>query len=630
MSADKKVVGVCVANIQDQAVQRQTAAICRTAKQRGYKAIIYSVYKKLDVVDRFACGEENIFDSMRMEEHAAVIILSEAIQNERVVRNIISKAQKLGLPVVSINHKYEGAYNVLLDYDKPFEEIVRHVIEHHKCRRINFIAGYRGNEFSDARIDIFRKVMAENGLEVEEDRIGYGDFWEKPTQELCEKWLSSDVKLPDAIICANDVMAITACMVLRNHNIHVPEDVIVTGFDGINLADCCSPNLTTAQDDTEKIGKYAFDVIQACSSGEKINPYDVKVGFSVRFSESCGCKKKDYINLNEHIMSLDGKNAQMRIKTSDIFMMMTNLTSGDSVGDVVRRYENYRSLFNVNEFKIFAFGRFFSGTDIISRYEVNRDFRALLVETDGDDAVVPLRVLAAGEEEELVGDMIERNDALFMFPMHWQDEIYGFMAASMDIENSDYAQLYEFILALEQVLGTLRKQAKLRNMYVRDSLTMLYNRYGFYSALKHDLFKMKKVRKKIFLASIDMDGLKRINDGYGHGEGDAAISRFASILSGCVAKYERMTCARFGGDEFMVFEIMREEDEADEYEGRLRDELYERLDAYNEVSGKPYRLEASYGAVLRKISGYDQLDAFMREADDAMYRCKETHHGRRM
>ena len=193
---------------------------------------------------------------MKMKKITALVILSESIRNKEIVKSLIDRAKSEGISVIVVNGWVEGCFNILLDYDSSFEKIVRHVIEYHGCKKVNFVAGFRGNEFSDARIEIYKRVLSENGISVDDNRIGYGDFWEMPTRRLCEQWFEDINDLPEAIICANDIMAITVLNELNNRGIKVPEDVIVTGFDGLELGQYCSPKLTTAKDDVMQLGKH--------------------------------------------------------------------------------------------------------------------------------------------------------------------------------------------------------------------------------------------------------------------------------------------------------------------------------------------------------------------------------------
>lgn len=75
------------------------------------------------------------------------------------------------------------------------------------------------------------------------------------------------MEFPQAIICANDAMAITACSILRERGIKVPEDVIVTGFDGIELEQYNSPRLTTAAADNDVLGEKIINAIDHMMNG---------------------------------------------------------------------------------------------------------------------------------------------------------------------------------------------------------------------------------------------------------------------------------------------------------------------------------------------------------------------------
>ena len=76
------------------------------------------------------------------------------------------------------------------------------------------MAGVPNNSFSDERLRVFKQVLLENNVTFEPKRIYYGYFWETPTMEAMDKMLEDEDELPEAIICANDMMAITVCDIL--------------------------------------------------------------------------------------------------------------------------------------------------------------------------------------------------------------------------------------------------------------------------------------------------------------------------------------------------------------------------------------------------------------------------------
>lgn len=162
-----------------------------------------------------------------------------------------------------------------------------------------------------------------------------------------------------------------------------------------------------------------------------------------------------------------------------------------------------------------------------------------------------------------------------------------------------------------------RMHVELRNLSTTDDLTGLTNRRGFIQRAAKELKMAEKVGRKCVLSFLDIDGLKEINDRYGHGEGDRALR----VLSGKLKKIfgEEAIIARIGGDEFTVFAPGSPEAR---FEAAL-DELRHRLDIYNFSRQNPYMLSVSAGVASYDPSSPCSIDALMSRADVSMYRDKE-------
>ena len=156
------------------------------------------------------------------------------------------------------------------------------------------MAGFKDNVYSEERIRVFKKVLVENGLPIIEENIGYGCFWELPTIDVLDKWFVEEKRdVPDAIICANDFMAITVSSYLQSLGYKVPEDCIITGFDGIKQAEYLPPNITTCKQDFDEMGRLIIDTIIRIEQGEQIQgPF--YIDFNIIYSQSCGCKALAY------------------------------------------------------------------------------------------------------------------------------------------------------------------------------------------------------------------------------------------------------------------------------------------------------------------------------------------------
>lgn len=156
---------------------------------------------------------------------------------------------------------------------------------------------------------------------------------------------------------------------------------------------------------------------------------------------------------------------------------------------------------------------------------------------------------------------------------------------------------------------------KLMEMSLTDELTGVRNRRGFYMLAEHELGLIRRQGIEGSVAFIDMDGLKDINDTYGHEAGSEAIATVARVLR---AQFrETDVIGRVGGDEFAVMIVNPQGQEAAMLR-RLDSDLAE----VNAMSGKPYRLAVSSGFVDGWAA--DDFEGLMAAADEAMYREKKA------
>ena len=122
--------------------------------------------------------------------------------------------------------------------------------------------------------------------------------------------------------------------------------------------------------------------------------------------------------------------------------------------------------------------------------------------------------------------------------------------------------------------------------------------------------------------SVDLDGLKPINDIHGHNEGDNAIITVAKTLNSIAINNEIVS--RFGGDEYVVAGVCDSPEYAQNYVDRLND----CLDYYNKNSHKPYVVSASSGIYCTQVSPEDNIiiDDLIKTADEIMYTQKQAKH----
>jgi len=158
----------------------------------------------------------------------------------------------------------------------------------------------------------------------------------------------------------------------------------------------------------------------------------------------------------------------------------------------------------------------------------------------------------------------------------------------------------------------------LRSMALLDELTGLYNRRGFTGLARQQLLLANRNARGFILLYLDLDDLKKINDSFGHLEGDLALKEIAGILQESFRISDII--ARLGGDEFVVININAGTQEVEALLERLNRELAKRNQE------RPFPLSLSIGVMVYDPQSPLSLDELLLRADREMYRKKALKH----
>ena len=248
--------------------------------------------------------------------------------------------------------------------------------------------------------------------------------------------------------------------------------------------------------------------------------------------------------------------------------------------------------------------------------------------------VIP-RNSASLENEVMTADVVETY-----VPIMKDDRLIGIFEIYYNISAErrkldaliyrSYGILFAIAIGLlVSVIVTYRKARKnieerdhaeemLRLLSLTDELTGLYNRRGF-STLSEQQFRIaNRDRKPLLLVSADLDGLKGINDTFGHAEGDLALIETAAILRECVRQSDIV--ARIGGDEFVM--LLTGGDEGFDTQ-KLVDRLQKLIDKHNRKRNSGWEIVISIGFARRSPDSGQSLDDLIVRADRMMYEEKK-------
>ncbi len=161
-------------------------------------------------------------------------------------------------------------------------------------------------------------------------------------------------------------------------------------------------------------------------------------------------------------------------------------------------------------------------------------------------------------------------------------------------------------------------EEKLRTLSLTDELTGLYNRRGFQTLIEMQFSIASRYKKGIYLLYADLDGLKTINDTYGHQEGDKALIETANLLKSNYRKSDII--ARIGGDEFVVVPVGTSKDNVKIINTRLQ----KAIDSFNDKRKLVYNLSLSAGFAYYDPKNPCTADELLKQADNLMYEQKKN------
>ncbi|RMF17939.1 MAG: GGDEF domain-containing response regulator [Candidatus Dadabacteria bacterium] len=191
-------------------------------------------------------------------------------------------------------------------------------------------------------------------------------------------------------------------------------------------------------------------------------------------------------------------------------------------------------------------------------------------------------------------------------------------SGAQDYLAKDEADARALIRALRFAVERQQLQERLKNLTLEDELTGLYNQRGFY-ALAHEYAALaQRSGRGMLLLFIDLDGLKKINDSFGHAEGSRAIVAAGVVLEKTFRDTDLV--ARWGGDEFAVL-LMETSEMTPEL---VMDRLESVLMRYNTQLRRGYDLAMSVGFARFDPNDPRPIEHLLREADEHMYEVKRA------
>lgn len=268
--------------------------------------------------------------------------------------------------------------------------------------------------------------------------------------------------------------------------------------------------------------------------------------------------------------------------------------------------------------------------DLLGAKEIARDFiinrlSEGIIATDAGGKIryfnEPAKEMFPNIDTDSAHVLAEINEALLNGSgISVNNRIYTAEENALVHDNKNFGKLYALIDATEHY-ERFRKEKDILQRELRiDPLTELYNRNGMEYFSKRLYEKALKNGTHLLVCICDMNGLKYINDNFGHEEGDRAIRKLSEIIKAALPKDD--LAFRIGGDEFLVLGIR---DNSDCTVDTFCEQFEHAIQESNRNSNLPYKVDMSFGPIVKKLSGSpNEFSDLLKESDSLMYEMKRV------
>jgi diguanylate cyclase (GGDEF)-like protein len=642
---------------------RRTIALLVDGLIEDYEVRIWSsvgeVAKKHDVnLICFACGTLDspyhfssqrgiLFDLVEAAVEAGhidgILALSGSLANFSTPEKLLRTYARFSkIPLISVSAEFKGIPSITVNNAGGMHDMITHLIRHHGRRRIAFIRGPEHSYDALERFEAYKRVLEENGIPFDPALVTPGDFM-PPSGERAIALLMDERKTKfDALVAANDYMALDAMNVLLERGVKIPENVAVAGFDDAKEARGIIPALSSVRQPKE-LGARAARQLLDLMEGRPV-PERNLLSTDLVYRESCGCAASRMDDATEVLHH--AKYEEQTVQLCRVYQQMITSLNVETLREIM----NYA----------------------MPRLEID----CCYVSTYVDPQVGPrggMRPMAAFDRDR---DMIAYNSAdfpagqilpgaglkqldtrfsLVVYALFVEQHQIGY--AVYDTSRNINSSIYEVLTG--QLSSILRSSALIENLEAEvqqrtadlkkkteeverlneelirknkiDSLTALYNRGAFFDYLQGEINRMRRLYQKLqqqnpidasfCIMMIDIDHFKQINDNHGHLVGDRVLKQIGELLNSKSVFRREDTAGRFGGEEFIIVLINTTVQYAVLPAQRLMDKLA-KID-FKADDGRLFKVTVSIG-----ISQYYPQDpsaeTVINRADKALYHAKET------
>ena len=600
----------------------------KIAKENNADVYIFNCYDYVEFSGYPNATGFSIYRLINYEEYDGIIILSDLIKNPRVLEMERQRILKSGKPAVSINLKLKDISCMRIDNYTGFYELVTHLIKEHNARNLFYIDGNETSlDFAERR-KAFRMALQDNQIElnreniftVEHSSFNYG-------YNAASEIFSSDRKLPDAIVCANDLIALGVLKAAAERNIKIPEQLKIAGYDGNYFARNVIPAISTVNDNAFKIGtESAKRVLTGFTEVQ-----DFKIKSMPIYQGSCGCESKiitdqklfslkflSEISQNENFSAQLNQIEEIFTDAADVFTLLTNL----------ELFFSKSHTFEGSDFCIFLKADWASvliNSEENLPQNLSYGSQVQAITSIQNNVKYPREII---KTKDLIPSKMHSDECnTFLFiPIFNHSYVHGYFVCKNSLSMISNYHGHQWTRTFGACIERFRKKNMYKQMSqqflrlsTRDALSGMLNRVGMEKLAKPFYQQNKHNGLTTVLFFVDINSMKTINDKFGHLHGDLAVKTIAQAVLQVVPR--NWLCIRYGGDEFLVVGNSKNYN-GEDYCKMITQMVLKKSSTMH----LPYNLSASVGTLSVPANSPLSLEEAIEKVDEIMYEQKQMFH----
>lgn len=614
-----KLIAVCLTKIQDEVTYEFIDALYQTVKGSDYRLLLFNSFSDLYHQNVYDEGAKSIYQLLNYDLVDAVIIKADTLNDQQVIRDLIARAKERQIPVILLNMKAEGCYSIVPSYENVFSQLIEHVIKVHHKRKLYFLSGSMGESNSMLREKIFRETLRDCGIDPQTAKVAYGEYWYGPAERAVENWIQSG-DLPEAIICANDAMAVAACKVLKRHQIRVPEDMIVTGFDGVPSYQFHRPALSTCTRTSSVLAGKCREMLTNILEKNK-PPYRDIEEYTLTIQESCGCRKQSHPDYQLCADRLCVSRWDTQRHEEFILSQVERVVETIDMGIIGNKLNS----FILPDSMVALNSDFLAATRSNVKPDPGRPFAEEMIVISSLDSNLDRHRYALYKSAEMYPHLEEAvsEDTMFLFQsIYVENNVCGYYIVKSKELLTDASKIHRVSkvmnLAFSLIISRMQQDHmshSLEEMQYHDPVTGVLNLKGLVKRI-NELYPIWKERA-IAVSVYNIPKYQFIYENYGLKDVEETVQLTADALR--MANPQDTVTARISDDSFCIINEAEDQGAAGSIINDSVRAFYRFIESFNKTQDKEYFVEVNCGCTTAAASWNNDMKTYIKVAMGELY-----------